>query len=343
MMKRLPRIAVVGLFQTGKSLVVNGVLGGACLPVGSSGLRTTPCPITCSFGALDRVEVICNDGRRILGSLAQVFSTTQNNELLYQPKVIEAYLNRPILCDMILVDTPGFDFADGDDSSAAEAVTRSDASLLVVTQQLPAATRAFDKLVATLKQRPWGLVLNCGKSGPHLEDPNSHASHEVEGWCVEQLSQAGAGSPVFSQRISARCLPHLGQSTAGASKPFSNREERQSDLTCDEASLEQLRDNLRGLGREGLRILLESAEIRLNAFAVDQGVGLERINWKMEQGRFATRVRFDDRSVSVSGEFRLHTIGIGSELVLHKTRSPERWLSDWLSMNIEGRTWPIER
>jgi hypothetical protein len=340
-MTRLPQIAVVGLFQTGKSLIVNGILGGACLPVGS-GLRTTPCAIKCSYGAIDRVESTDKAEARIFTGLpnwlgAHFFATSE-----VQTKIINACLNRPILRELVLLDTPGFDFDEHDNLAALEAFSTSDAALLVVTQQLPAATAVFDRIVKALRQRPWALVLNCGKSGPHLEDPDSRASRDVESYCVRQLTQAGVSSPVFTQRLSTRSLVKLAQFDPTSAVKFLPIDRWCSDLDAGQTSMEVLRDNLRSLGTAGLRQLLDSIVPKWKRLAVRHLGKFETIQWQIKRCQFAASIRTGRKCTEVNGKFVLQTNGPITELKLHGCRSPKQSLPKWFTQRIESRPWRLD-
>jgi hypothetical protein len=341
-MKRLPKIAVTGLFQTGKSLITNAILGGSCLPVGLFGLRTTPCVIECSYGSLDRVEIREQDGSVTVCGLRQMAAIQGSAPSQSRPKSIQAHLNRPILLEMGLLDTPGFDFDDCDDRAAQDALASADAAVLVVTQQLPAAIPAFERMVEALRRRPWAMVLNCGKSGPHLEDPNASASREVEDFCLGQLAQSGAGSPVFSQRLDGRALLSFARGEDSSPVRFPGSDEECPEIRDTEDSLDNLRDNLKKLGEVGICQLLEASEAKFRKIAVQNGATLEAISWKVEASRFSACIQSDSKQVRVSGSFELRQSGAKTNLILQKIKSTERWITDWLAEEIENKPWPIK-
>ena len=206
--QRIPRVAIIGLFQGGKSLLVNAALGGCYVPVGKQGLRTTPCRIRCRHGDLNRAVVNRVDGGMKGLSIRALSRFVESTAMEENISSIDLFLSHPLLREIELLDTPGIDYSERDNEVALSTARDADAVVIVIQQSLPAASNSFKNLTDCLQGKPWGMVLNCGRAGPHLEYPDSPACREVEENGLRQLLESGLSEPVFSQRMSARTLSY---------------------------------------------------------------------------------------------------------------------------------------
>jgi hypothetical protein len=339
MNQRLPRIAIVGLFQGGKSLLINAALGGSFVPVGKFGLRTTPCQIRCRYGEIHRAVAHkegCAPRAMSIRAVSAFVEALGPDERLLS---MEFFNCHPLLKKVELTDTPGIDYSEGDNESALAAAREADAVVLVIQQSLPTAAMSFDKLIECLKDKPWGMVLNCGRAGPHLDHPDSPASIEVEEHSLRQLIEVGLNEPVFSQRMSARTLSYYAAEQFGAEKTLSLSDEHLEDLALDETSIRQWRDNLLLLGRHWFEERLERARQRvLDALRAQEWVD-PKVKFESETMRFECSVGFDGYRYKVTGSFRIDQMKRHERLVIHDFSCHDEWVTEWLQANPEWLTW----
>lgn len=340
--ERLPRIAIVGLFQGGKSLLLNAALGGSVVPVGKFGLRTTPCRIRCRYGEINRAVVYyqCDAPRAFNIQSFHAFAETPDN--VQHLAAVDFFYSHSLLQKIELLDTPGIDFSERDDNTALDAAREADGVILVVQQSLPSASSAFSKLAACLHDKPWGLVLNCGRAGPHLEHPNSPASMEVEAHCVRQLTEAGLHNPLFAQRMSARTLPYYASEQSEAAKSVSMSEENLEDLKADEDSVRTWRDNLLLLGEHWIEEQLGHVRNRVITSLHKQEWIDPTFRFEAVGKTFDCRVGYDGNQYKVTGKFLLETIKGGRDrLLLHSFKCREEWVVEWLESQRRWHTWEI--
>ena len=339
--ERLPKIAIVGLFQGGKSLLINAALGGAIVPVGKFGLRTTPCNVRCVYGELSRA-VVHQKGFPPFGfsirALSAYVAALDANMSISQ---IEFSHSHPLLQQIELFDTPGIDFSEHDDHTALEAARGADAVVLVAQQSLPTAGNSFFRLADCLRDKPWGLVLNCGRAGPHLEHSDSTASKEVEEHCVRQLLEAGLHSPLFTQRMSAKTLSYYASEQFIAAKSVRMSEEHLENLAADEDSVRTWRKNLLQLGNHWRNDLLEEVKERVITSLNKQEWTNPKFKFKVEDRSFECHVGFNGHDYKVAGKFRMEAMIRGDRLVLYDFRCRDEWVVEWLESQPRWHTWEI--
>lgn len=110
--KELPTLAVIGPYNTGKSTLINNLLGQNVLPIDI--VPATPAPIVLHYGERFLARVYYSD--RQVTTLAQ----TELNALLCSKHLadreilkVEVWLKNNLLQKMHLIDTPGNDAANG--------------------------------------------------------------------------------------------------------------------------------------------------------------------------------------------------------------------------------------
>ena len=340
--ERLPRVAVVGLFQGGKSLMINAALGGVVVPVGKFGLRTTPCQIRCKYGEINRA-VVYQEGIDPRGfsirALSDYVAALDHSEHLTS---VDFFHSHPILRRIELSDTPGIDFSEGDNEIASAAANEADAVVLVAQQSLPAGSSSFEKLSECLRGKPWGLLLNCGRAGSHLENSDSPASTEVEENILRQLRESGTHEPVFSQRMSAHTLAYYASEQFEPTKTVHLSEEYQQHLESDEQSIRMWRENLLLLGNYWLNERLERTRQEVIAALCEQGWTDPKVKFDSESNRFECRVGFDGIRYKVCGSFRIESMARYDRLVLDDFECREDSVKEWLQASPEWHTWKFK-
>lgn len=339
--ERLPKVAVVGLFQGGKSLLINAALGGAIVPVGKFGLRTTLCKVRCVYGELSRA-VVHQEGLAPLGFSIRALSAYVEALDVNKPiSQIEFFHSHSLLRQIELFDTPGIDFSEHDDHTALEAARGADAVVLVAQQSLPTASSSFLRLADCLRGKPWGLVLNCGRAGPHLEHSDSPASKEVEEHCVRQLLEAGLHRPIFTQRMSARTLSYYASEQFEAAKSVRMSEEHLEDLAADEESVRTWRKNLLRLGDHWLDGRLEHVRNRVITSLHKQEWSDPKFTFEAVDKSFECRVGFEGHQYKVTGRFRLESMNRYDRVVLYDFKCRDEWVVEWLKSERKWNTWEI--
>lgn len=150
------RVAVAGRVSSGKSTLVNALIGRRVAPTGIG--ECTRLVTRFCYGTADRIEVVLRTGRR--RALPFDAAGMIPADLGLDPAEIshlEAYLTSAVLRDLTVVDTPGLGSPDAGAETSAAAVAAADAVLYVVTQ----AVRADDAQVLAAF-----TAATAGRAGP---------------------------------------------------------------------------------------------------------------------------------------------------------------------------------
>lgn len=339
---RIPRVAVIGLFQGGKSLLVNAALGGCYVPVGKHGLRTTPCLIRCRHGELNRAVVnSVDDGMKGL-SIRALSRFVESTAMEQNISSIDLFLSHPLLQEIELFDTPGIDYSEQDNQVALSAARDADAVVIVIQQSLPSASSSFKNLTDCLQGKPWGMVLNCGRAGPHLEYPDSQACREVEENGLRQLLESGLHEPVFSQRMSARTLSYYASEQFDPDKTINISEEHKEDLDADEESIRQWRGNLSVLGTKWMDVQLRKVRLRIIQFLRDQQWSNPQLAFDLAMQSFTCQIRIEGVDFEIHGNFYVESMTNYDHLVLHNFQCKDAWVVDWINAQKNWHYWKIE-
>jgi hypothetical protein len=154
-----PKVAVVGVFQNGKSTLVNCLLDGFVAPTGI-GLPTTHLPTTYSYGEFNSAVLTRPDGSAKRIRLEEFFEYYQQGRLgEFAAATVTCW--RPILRDIDLIDTPGFDADNSDTARALAGIDAADLAVFVCTNKgLGDVERcALQKIDGAGK--PHCVVVNC--------------------------------------------------------------------------------------------------------------------------------------------------------------------------------------
>jgi hypothetical protein len=342
MNQRIPRVAVIGLFQGGKSLLVNAALSGCYVPVGKQGLRTTPCRIRCRHGDLSRAVAHHVDGSMKGLSIRALSRHVESAALENVILSIDLFLCNPLLQEIEIIDTPGIDYSEEDNKAALEAARESDAVVLIIQQSLPEASNSFKCIVECLQGKTWGMVLNCGRAGPHLEYADSPASIEVAESAIHQLVQAGLPEPRFSQRMNARTLSYYASENFASDRAIRITEEHLEDLAADESSIRQWRNNLATIGKSVTETQLANVRFRIMQFLNEQRWSNPSFTFDIDMKSFACKVSFDGTEYEVTGRFHLESINLDDRLVIYDFDSKDQWIVDWLLAEKNLHYWEIK-
>ena len=138
----LPVVALAGPYNTGKSTMVNSLLGQRVSPVDV--LPTTSVPVIFGRGELFSITARLVDGRIKVLSSAELESLPRSKESQARRVLeVEVILNHELLHRMRLMDTPGFDAATGTDE-LPDQLTTADHIVYMLHQRGPGeADRKF--------------------------------------------------------------------------------------------------------------------------------------------------------------------------------------------------------
>lgn len=264
------QVAVVGRIKSGKSTLVNALIGRRVAPTDVG--ECTRLVTRFSYGTVDRVEVIFTDGRRqVLPFDADGAIPAELGRLvgeLADVSHLEAYLTNAVLRDLTVIDTPGLGSLDavsvsrtelllggaprpdaepattGElDRVSADAVAGAEAVLYVVTQGVRADDRqALATFLAATASREAGPVNAIAV----LNKADTVAPESVEGaggdvWRAAELL-AGKQAATLRPRVAA-VLPVIGllaEAAEAGAFTSADAEALRALASVDEASWETM-------------------------------------------------------------------------------------------------------
>lgn len=192
-----PNVSIVGCFQNGKSTLVNCLLDDKVAQTGD-GRATTHINCSYRFGDIQTITLFHGESIHEEPDLKRF---VQGN--LRDPQLVtraEVSLWKPLLKDVEIVDTPGFDANENDTRCALDSIEGADYILLVVNNKgLSAPEKEILKEVAKLKL-PFSVIMNCMNHGGRW-NPHSQTNTEICDEIVASIENVGSGT---------RCYPIAG-------------------------------------------------------------------------------------------------------------------------------------
>lgn len=162
-------IGILGAFQNGKSTLVNCLLGREVARTGGYGKSVTSVNTRYSYGESEMVRYYHN------GHLLKEdpFKIDCENDFPNNATEIHVILQSPILEHINILDTPGFNANDHDDSIAQSSYEDIDAAiLLIINKGLNTVEKEIAKNLAH-KGIPYFIVMNCMDAGNDMWNPDS--------------------------------------------------------------------------------------------------------------------------------------------------------------------------
>ncbi|WP_052395458.1 dynamin family protein [Kutzneria sp. 744] len=170
------QVAVAGRIKSGKSTLVNALIGRRVAPVGVG--ECTRLVTRFQYGAVDRIEVVGVDGsRRVLPFDADGMIPADLDMDIETVSHLEAYLTNDVLRELTVIDTPGLGSLDADsvartekllDQVSQDAVAGAEAVLYVFTQTVRAddqeTLRAFTAATAGRDAGPVNAIAVLNKA-----------------------------------------------------------------------------------------------------------------------------------------------------------------------------------
>lgn len=243
-----PVVAIVGGFQIGKSTLVNCLLDDRYAPTGN-GLRTTAASMLFRYGEAEEAWLFHGDnpqGER-LTRRQDVFDPSRE----VAPDVwfrISAW--KPVLQNVDIVDTPGYNAQDEDDKSASSAIAAS--SVVVIVQ----AAKTMDDICraivreACVPGKRCLFLLNC--TNPECWSPDDPHNAEICAAIEAELTSMGVAD--FFLRVGERLVHPVNALWAWYATGQSSRDLQSPD--------------------ENIRRNAEKAERKIKCYAVDE-LGLD--------------------------------------------------------------------
>ncbi|MCL2645926.1 MAG: GTPase domain-containing protein [Phycisphaerales bacterium] len=183
-----PNVAITGLYQVGKSTLINCLMADTLAEVGN-GLPTSHSISRFTIGAPERA-VLRDRNRRVADMPLDAYrKMLVNKEPIPRNTDAEFVVNRDCLANINLWDTPGLDSTGKNEAADTTLATKAieDADFLIVVvpnEQLKETT--FTTIKAQIKTKPCAIVMNCKDSDPE-SDPNRDARQAI----ASQLKVAG--------------------------------------------------------------------------------------------------------------------------------------------------------
>jgi GTPase SAR1 family protein len=223
------QVAVAGRLKSGKSTLVNALIGRRVAPVGVG--ETTRLVTRFQYGAVDRIEVVGVDGsRRVLPFDPDGMIPAELDVDVRMVSHLEAYLTNEVLRELTVIDTPGLGSLDAEsvartedllggasidpakplDQVSRDAVAGAEAVLYVFTQTVRAddqeTLRVFTAATAGRDAGPINAiaVLNKADTIP----PESVTGSDGDVWQAAALL-AGRQAATLKPRV-ADVLPVIG-------------------------------------------------------------------------------------------------------------------------------------
>ncbi len=193
MISKSPTIGIVGCFQNGKSTLVNCLLDDKVAMTGD-GRATTHLSTIYGWGEVQNVKGVCT----ATGTLHSVpFNDYVEGLNLPDLKIshFEVSLWKPILQNVNVVDTPGFEDCDADNEKATRSLEGTDFVVFVVANK--ALSQVEIGLLKTIAQRnlPFTVLMNCKSISNGLWEPFSQANERI---CHQiESSLKATGNPPY--------------------------------------------------------------------------------------------------------------------------------------------------
>lgn len=170
MVKDKLNIGIIGCFQNGKSTFVNCLLDDIVARTGY-GISTTSINTKYIYGDVQKVEY-CSNGEIVGTSLLNEF--LKMVEYPQGTDEIVITLWKPLLKNINIIDTPGFEANDEDNMMALSSLDNIDIAIIVLTNK-GISIQERNIIVELFKRRiPYFLIMNCTDS--NTWNPNSKSN-----------------------------------------------------------------------------------------------------------------------------------------------------------------------
>lgn len=200
-----PKIAIAGCFQNGKSTLVNCLLDDKVAQTGF-GLSTTHISTTYIYGETQSVELTKKDGGKKIIRLNKFTNMTPDDKPEeYVSAVVTLW--KPLLEDVDIIDTPGFNADSSDSQMALDSVKDADFILLLLqnkglasensegnkdsTEIIPKTEMEILDFVAK-RRIPFSIIVNCRDHGGAMWDPDSTSNTTILSHIEAKIKTVGS-------------------------------------------------------------------------------------------------------------------------------------------------------
>ena len=196
---RKPRVCIVGCFQNGKSTLVNCLLDDKVARTGD-GRATTHISSAYTYGEIQKVELDLHKGGIASCMMKDFVAGKLSDATAIKGALVSLW--KPLLQDVDIIDTPGFN-ANGKDTDAAKAsLDEADYAFIVVKNTGLSLPEKEILREATMRGLPCSVLVNCWDSGGSaLWNPESKTNDEIADEVSAQIANAG---------LDALCRPIAG-------------------------------------------------------------------------------------------------------------------------------------
>lgn len=152
------KIGIVGQYQSGKSLLINCLLGRSIASVGN-GVATTHTIVNYIYSDNEYVDIVAN-GRKV----RCIIEDFQKLDTDSSTDVINVYLNNPLLANFELIDMPGFGNDNYDNKQAIKALKSIDYAIVIASnyKTIGVSSPAFNDFCMLQQYNiPYYFFLNC--------------------------------------------------------------------------------------------------------------------------------------------------------------------------------------
>jgi len=176
-------IGILGAFQNGKSTLVNCLLGREVARTGGYGKSVTSVNTKYCYGNSEMVRYYYNG--KLLKETS--FKMDSLNNFPNETTEIHVILRSPILEHINILDTPGFNANDHDDSIAQSSYEDIDAAvLLIINKGLNTVEKEIAKNLVH-KGIPYFIVMNCMDAGDDMWSPDSEQNGTIANNIIADL------------------------------------------------------------------------------------------------------------------------------------------------------------
>lgn len=182
-MKKI-NVGIVGAFQNGKSTLVNCLLGLNIAPTGGFGLKVTTYRTLYLYGEELRVSYLDSRGEILHSHKLRSISDIEYRQ---GTESLRVECPSPLLRNINLIDTPGFNANDEDDRTALNAIYDFDMALVLVKNK---TISTFEKAILSYLKKvavPFFLVINCMDEGDDLWNPESELNSKIAESIISDL------------------------------------------------------------------------------------------------------------------------------------------------------------
>lgn len=197
---RKPKIGIFGMFQNGKSTLINCILKKKYAAVGGGGMSVTSLNTTYTYGqGKDMAKITYNNGevKTILLSDFQVPNISHQSTF----RSVNLILHNDSLMYFDLLDTPGFNANEHDSDIAKSAVDDCDMGILVVRNKGLSQTEKEIAKMLRNNNVPFVVIMNCfyDNSCYEMWNPSNNQNKIICNNILADLDMIGCSPSQFNK------------------------------------------------------------------------------------------------------------------------------------------------